>query len=72
MLKVSGSLGLSARTYLNVFSCHTAYWNNDDVAFFTLTRLFPELDDTVDTTAVVATEDKNQPPANSDSQVSAS
>lgn len=72
VLKVSGSLGLSARTYLNVFSCHTAYWNNDDVAFFVLTRLFPEFDDTVDTTAVVAIEDKNQPATNSDSQVSAS
>lgn len=72
VLKVSGSLGLSARTYLNVFSCHTAYWNNDDVAFFVLTRLFPELDDTVDTTAIVATEDKDQPAANSESQVSSS
>ncbi|XP_054287967.1 phospholipase DDHD1-like [Macrosteles quadrilineatus] len=56
VIKVSGSLGVSARTYINMLSSHTAYWGSEDVAFFVLTRLFPELDETVDTTAELCTE----------------
>uniref|UniRef100_A0A1B6CIH6 DDHD domain-containing protein n=1 Tax=Clastoptera arizonana TaxID=38151 RepID=A0A1B6CIH6_9HEMI len=62
IIKVSGTLGTlgsSARSYLNMLSCHTSYWNNEDVAFFILTRLFPELDEAIDDTASVVTEDKS-------------
>ncbi|KAG8320104.1 uncharacterized protein LOC124366463 [Homalodisca vitripennis] len=56
VIKVSGSLGVSARTYINMLSSHTAYWGSEDVAFFILTRTFPELDQLVDTSAVPCTE----------------
>lgn len=29
----------------SVLVSHTAYWSNNDVAFFVLTRIFPELED---------------------------
>lgn len=48
VIKVSGSLGISARTYINMLSSHTAYWGSEDVAFFVLTRIFPELDQLID------------------------
>uniref|UniRef100_A0A1B6LDX7 DDHD domain-containing protein n=1 Tax=Graphocephala atropunctata TaxID=36148 RepID=A0A1B6LDX7_9HEMI len=56
VIKVSGSLGVSARTYINMLSSHTAYWGSEDVAFFILTRIFPQLDQMVDTSAVPCTE----------------
>ncbi|XP_043278278.1 phospholipase DDHD1-like isoform X2 [Venturia canescens] len=37
----AGGLG---RNYLYTVTAHTAYWNNYDVAYFVLTRLFPTLD----------------------------
>lgn len=54
VIKVSGSLGVSARTYINMISSHTAYWSSEDVAFFLLTRVFPELDQMVDPAVPVA------------------
>ncbi|XP_034942772.1 phospholipase DDHD1-like [Chelonus insularis] len=36
-----GGLG---RNYLYTVTAHTAYWNNYDVAYFVLTRLFPNLE----------------------------
>lgn len=32
------------RNYLYTVTAHTAYWNNYDVAYFVLTRLFPTLE----------------------------
>lgn len=32
------------RNYLYTVTAHTAYWNNYDVAYFVLTRLFPALE----------------------------
>ncbi|KAL0106457.1 hypothetical protein PUN28_016282 [Cardiocondyla obscurior] len=37
----AGGLG---RNYLYTVTAHTAYWNNYDVAYFVLTRLFPTLE----------------------------
>ncbi|KAK0181259.1 hypothetical protein PV327_003557 [Microctonus hyperodae] len=37
----AGGLG---RNYLYTVTAHTAYWSNYDVAFFVLTRLFPNLE----------------------------
>jgi hypothetical protein len=31
-------------SYLSALTSHTAYWNNYDVAYFVLTRLFPDLE----------------------------
>lgn len=37
----AGGLG---RNYLYTVRAHTAYWNNYDVAYFVLTKLFPNLE----------------------------
>lgn len=42
------SIGGSASNYLSMLYTHTSYWSNYDVAYFIYTRLFPELDKTVD------------------------
>ena len=31
-------------SYLSALTSHTAYWSNYDVAYFVLTRLFPDLE----------------------------
>ncbi|XP_015126748.1 phospholipase DDHD1 [Diachasma alloeum] len=36
--------GAMGRNYLYTVRAHTAYWNNYDVAYFVLTRLFPNLE----------------------------
>lgn len=36
--------GGTTRGYLSAMTSHTAYWNNYDVAYFILTRLFPDLE----------------------------
>lgn len=33
-----------AGSYFSALTSHTAYWNNYDVAYFVLTRLFPDLE----------------------------
>lgn len=42
------SIGGSASNYLSMFYTHTSYWSNYDVAYFIYTRLFPELDKTME------------------------
>ncbi|VVC43158.1 Hypothetical protein CINCED_3A011463 [Cinara cedri] len=42
------SIGGSASNYLSMLYTHTSYWSNYDVAYFIYTRLFPELEKTVE------------------------
>jgi hypothetical protein len=42
------SIGGSASNYLSMLYTHTSYWSNYDVAYFIYTRLFPELDKTME------------------------
>ncbi|XP_016656642.1 probable phospholipase YOR022C, mitochondrial isoform X2 [Acyrthosiphon pisum] len=42
------SIGGSASDYLSMWYTHTSYWSNYDVAYFIYTRLFPELDKTME------------------------
>ena len=34
----------SGNSYIAAVTSHTAYWANKDIAFFVLTKLFPELE----------------------------
>lgn len=42
------SIGGSASNYLSMLYTHTSYWSNYDVAYFIYTRLFPELERTME------------------------
>ncbi|RZF32862.1 hypothetical protein LSTR_LSTR009977 [Laodelphax striatellus] len=44
----SSGVGIS---YWSAMTSHTGYWNNPDVAYFILTQIFPNLEDSVDAAA---------------------
>lgn len=48
--------------YISAITSHTDYWRNYDVAYFVLTRLFPELEQMAVMSAPVGQSDSTQQP----------